>query len=289
MQTLLAGTLDLDRDRVAEELATAAAFAWSHAYSDYLCGGPWRSCMLWAPGADAGDGLVNHYNHGAAPGFSANGSQLPYLRKLVEENFDLGHLNFARLATVSNSVIIPHRDLLELGDIPAGERNTHRVHVPLVTPANCWVAERNTVYWMQPGDVWFFDASQVHSVAALSDQDRTHLILDFTDVTDPHALMGFDVSGPAGIPAERVRDRPPMDEAERAALARLAQVITLDNWRDVFSIVIKAGYRHDGGESFVWDTLSEIGRHARAAGVSAKIQELQRYFLLERTEGTVPS
>lgn len=281
MRTLLAGSLDVDRDRVAEELATAAEFAWSHAYTDYLCGGPWRSCMLWAAGGDSGDGVVTHYDHGRPSSFTGYGDRLPYLRKVIEENFDVGHLNFARLATVSNSVIIPHRDLLELGDIPEAERNTHRVHVPLVTPDNCWVSEGNTVYRMRVGDVWFFDAAKVHSVAALTELERTHLILDFTEVTDPYALMRLDVNRTAGIPAERVRERPPIEDAEREALYRLADVITLDNWRDVFSIVIKASYSRDGGEGFVWDTLGEIGRRA-GAEADAKIQELHRYFLLER-------
>lgn len=280
-QTKLAGRIPVDEDKIAEELAVAAEFQYSEAYSDYICGGPWKSCMLWAAGGDSGDGVVTHYDHTRATDVTEYGVRLPYLRQLVENSFDMTHLNFGRLAVISDAVTIPHRDLLELKDIPEDARNSHRVHVPLATNSDCYFTHDNIVYQMRVGDVWFFDAAKVHGAASMSRQPRVHLILDFADAAGT-ALARFDLDPDAAIPAERICRRPSLSDVELDAFLGLAKVISKDNWRDVFSIVIKAHYRVDGGASFVWDTLGRIGELSDDDYIRAKIPELHNYFLMER-------
>lgn len=283
VQTQLVGKLDMDESAILTELEEADAFRFSEAYSDYLCGGPWKSCMLWASGGQTGTGLITDYDHGHKSAITECGEKLPYLRKLVESNFNLDHLNFARLAVMSNSVTIPHRDMLELHDIPEDARSAHRVHVPLVTSENAYFTHGNIVYQMRAGEVWFFDASKVHGAAALSPDERTHLILDFSDTPRVDDLVTFDLHGTGSVPADRITKRPPLSEVERKNLLALAAIVDLDNYRDVFSIVIRNHYRHDGGENFVWETLDTIGRLSQNEAVRSKIQELHRFFLMERS------
>jgi hypothetical protein len=287
MRTRLVGAVDLQPDALAKDLATARDFSYSHAYSDYLCGGPWRSSMLWTTDGETRDGVITSYDHDGQPGFTPNGQQLPYLRDLIETNFDTERLNFVRLAAVSNSVIIPHRDLLELDEIPDDQRNTHRVHVPLATNEHCFFAEEDSVFSMRVGEVWILNAANIHSVAALSSEDRIHLILDFVGTGDPETLVRLPAGSARheGIPAERIRTRPPLEAARRAALVALADVITPENLRDVFSIVVKESFLRDGGPGFVWQTFTEIAERTTNAEVAAQITEMHRYFLLERTDG----
>jgi len=282
-RTQLAGRIDLDEQAITEDLGKAAGFGYSEAYSDYVCGGPWKSCMLWAAGGDVGDGLITNYDHTRKTTITEYGQQLPYLRSVVEKNFNLERLNFARLAVIADSVTIPHRDLLELGDIPEAERTTHRMHLSLVTNDDCFFTQDNVVYRMRPGEVWFFDAAKVHGAGSLTPERRIHLILDFAAVRDAQDLVRFPLEPAAGIPAENVYDRPPLAEAERRELIRLAEIIDQDNYRDVFSIVIRKSYRTDGGEDFVWKTLDEIGKLSKNESVRAKIAELHRFFLMERS------
>lgn len=282
-QTQLIGQLDVDADAVRKDLETAAGFVFSEAYSDYLCGGPWKSLMLWSSDGKAGDGLITNYDHGKRSAATEHGEQLPYLRGLIENHFDVDRLNFARIAVISNSVTVPHRDLLELSDIPEEVRNSTRVHVPLVTTEDAFFTQGNEVYRMHVGDVWFFDASQVHAAANLSTEPRTHLILDFSTVEDEADLVRFTPTPGLGIPKERIRERAPMTDRERADLLALAPLIDRDNIRDVFGIVIKKHYRKDGGASFVWDILDELGRRSPDPAVGARIEELHRYFLMERS------
>jgi len=283
MRTQHIGTLELDRPRLAEDLNTSAGFHYSEAYSDYLCGGPWKSCMLWASSGDSGDGLVTNYDYAKAPDITDYGKQLPYIWGLVADLVDLTRLNFVRLAVISDSVIIPHRDLLELEGIPSDSRNAHRMHIPLVTNDQCFFSADNKVYRMAEGEVWFFDAAQVHSAASLSSTPRVHLMLDFTDQESDEPLVKFQYSAEGGIPEDRVEKRPPMSAEDRAALMALGSLITMDNYRDVFSIVIKKHFRADGGDDFVWRTMREIAQNGHDAAVAARIDEMQRYFTLERS------
>jgi hypothetical protein len=60
------------------------------------CGGPWKSCVLWAPGGDRGDGLVTTYAYDQRPAFTEYGNQLPYLQELITNTVDVARLNFER-------------------------------------------------------------------------------------------------------------------------------------------------------------------------------------------------
>ncbi len=285
MRTHYVGSVALDPARLAKDLDRCRSFEWSEAYSDYVFGGSWKSLMLWARGGDAGDGVVTSYAYDKPSAFTEYGEQLPYVRELITSHADLTRLNFARLALVSDSVIIPHRDLLELSDLPDDARNAHRMHIPLATNDDCFFSEDNVVYQMREGEVWFLDASQVHSVAVLSGEARVHLMLDFVNMPgdDPLARVDGAASETDGIPADRVVARPPLTEAEGADLLNLAAVLTMDTFGEVFSIVIKKHFRRDGGDGFVWDTMTEIASATGDAEVLAHILELQRHYTLERS------
>lgn len=282
MRTYRIGKINIDRDALSYDIERIARFEFSEAYSDYVCGGPWKSCMLWTLSGDAGDGIVTHYDHRRQSAPTKYAEQLPYLSGLIRRLFDLEYLTFARLAIISNSVIIPHKDLLELSSVPSQARNTHRVHVPLVTNEQCYFSEGEIVYRMRCGEVWFFDSSNVHSAASFSNQKRLHLLLDFMDHKDPRKLVKFATDGPEEIPQDAICKRPEMSMEDRDALMGLARIIDMDNYRDVLSILIKKHYRATGGDGFIWDTALKIARDSRKPEVKAQLGQLHRYFLLER-------
>ncbi|WP_222106176.1 aspartyl/asparaginyl beta-hydroxylase domain-containing protein [Catellatospora sichuanensis] len=243
--------------------------------------------MLWTPGGADGDGVVTKYDHRQPGAFTEYGNQLPYLRELISTVVDLDRLNFVRLAKVQNSVGLPHRDLLELSDIPDDTRNAHRVHIPLATNENCFFSEGNTVYQMRRGEIWFLDASVIHSLAVLSTEARIHLMLDFANAPSEKPLItipGHSVD--AGIPEDRMVKRPPVTDADRASLLRLADVMTMETVDEIFSIVIKKHYRYDGGDDFVWSTMIDIAHASGDTEALRHIEELRRYFTIERSPYT---
>jgi len=284
MRTHFVGSVDLDQARLAKDLDRCRSLPWSEAYSDYVFGGSWKSCMLWARGGDAGDGVVTNYAYDQRSTFTPHADELPYLRELIECTADLSRLNFVRLALVAKSVIIPHRDLLELSDLNDDVRNAHRMHIPLATNENCFFGEDNVVYRMRQGEVWFLDASQIHTVAVLSDEQRIHLMYDFVNLPGDGPLT--TVAGATeenGIPADRIVPRPPLGDAERADLLGLSTVLTLDTFDEVFSMVIKTHFRRDGGDHFVWNTMMALARDSRDPAVLPHAVALHKHYTLERS------
>lgn len=284
MRTGYVATVELDEDRLAKDLGVSESFRYSEAYSDYLIGGPWKNALLWARGGETGDGVITHYAHDQAATFTEHGIELPYLQELILGSVDTSRLNFVRLARISDTVIVPHRDFLELGEIPEHARSAHRLHIPLVTHDGCLFSEENTVYRMGRGELWFFDASRIHSVASFTDAERVHLIFDFVDTVDAGPLVTLPDTNPqGGIPADRRVPRQPLPDARRAALLALADVLTMDTVDELFSIVIKHHFRFDGGVDFAWNTMRTLAGTCPDPAVLPHILALHRYFTLERS------
>ena len=284
MRTHYVASLELDEARLRKDLDHVATIGFSEAYSNYLIGGPWKSWVLWSPGGDRGDGVMTRYAFGERGSFTACGAQLPYLQEIITGVADLDRLNFVRLAAFSDSVIVPHRDLIEMAELPEANRTEHRVHIPLVTHDECYFSDRNVVYRMKEGEVWHFDASQVHAAASFVKEPRLHLIFDLVDIPSAEPLLKVgDATAEPIIPPERIIDRPKLTPADREAIAALSGVLTKDNLNEVFSIVIKKHFRFDGGEEFAWDTMTSLAAACADPDVPARTRELRRYFELERS------
>ncbi len=286
MLTQYVSTIPLNAARLEKDLAHSRSFRYSEAYSNYLIGGPWKSCMLWSAGGDTGDGLLSSYTQDRGSSFTEYGQQVSYLQEIITSVADLTRLRFARLAVFSKSVIVPHRDFIELGDVPEDARCAHRLHIPLATNDECFFSQGNTVYRMLKGEVWHFDATQIHSVASFSEDPRIHLIFDFVDRPEPRPLVTIENEGNGGIPAERIVSRPQLGDDARANLLGLSCLLTKDTFAEIFGIVVKTEFRYDGGKNFAWETITEIAGNSKDPQVLAHVLELRRYYTLERPTGS---
>lgn len=284
MQTQRVDTLTLDEERLRKDLDTITATPFSEAYSNYLIGSPWKNWVLWSPGGDRGDGDMAKYDYAESASFTECARGLQYLQEVITSVVDTGRLNFVRLAMISDCVIVPHRDYIELADLPEEKRHEHRVHVPLVTHDECFFSDGEIVYRMCEGEVWFLDAAQVHAAASFAKQPRIHLILDMVPPLSAEPLLKVGDGRTDGtVPADRVIPRPPLPAADRTALAGLAGVLTRDTFNEVFSIVIKKHFRYDGGEDFAWEIMSALAEACPDPEVGVRTRELRRYFELERS------
>ena len=101
---------------------------------------------------------------------------MPELNAWIEATFRLDLLRLARIHSLGDGVLIPHRDFVEfLDEKPAWTR----IHIPIMTNDQCLHAEEDTVFRMRLGEVWHFDASRLHSATNFSAQRRLNLCLDF--------------------------------------------------------------------------------------------------------------
>jgi L-proline cis-4-hydroxylase len=284
VRTQMLGQLSIDEQRLTEELDRSRSFDYSEQYAEFQSGSrPWQTCMLWSVGGEIGDGVIARYDTSRPCVPTTFGEQLPYLHEIIEGCFEVQHLLFARMVVMTDNVLVPHRDFVEFTERPAEARATHRLHVPLKTADDCLFMEDNTIYRMRVGEVWSLDVSRPHSAAVLWDTRRVHLILDFADVPDAD-LLKFAFDPATGIPGSNLIDRPPLSDREREALLGLAGAVDCENIKEILGLVIRKQYRKDGGDNFVWDTMSEIGRRSGDEAVRARVKDLFQHCMLERAE-----
>lgn len=282
MRTQLLGRLDLDQERLSKDLERSLDLHYSEPYMEFNFGRPWKSVMLWAPGGGVGDDIIAHYDITKPSGVTAHGEYLPYISEIIQDNFVTENVTFARLAVVSDMVMVPHRDYVELsGD--AHQRAAHRLHVCLATSEDCVFTDEDVVYQMKAGEVWFLDASRLHGAGVISPARRVHLILDLADV-DTGQLLAFDATPSGGIPEASIRQRPPLSDQEREAVLSLASIVDLDNLSEIFALVVKKDYRAYGGPDFVWSTMREVARLSGNPEIVAKIASWHKHCVLERVE-----
>jgi hypothetical protein len=282
MRTQRLGRLDLDLERLAKDLEASLDLHYSEPYMEFNFGRAWKSVMLWAPGGDVGDDIIAHYDWSQPSGVTAHGEKLPYIREIIEENFAVENVTFGRLAVVSDMVMVPHRDYVELS-ASEHRRAAHRLHVSLATSEDCVFTDEDVVYQMKAGEVWFLDASRLHGAGVISDARRVHLILDLADMSQDE-LLRFDRTPSVGIPETSIRKRPRMTGAQREAVLSLASIVDLDNLPEVFAMVVKKDYRVDGGPNFVWSTMREIAKRSGKEEIVTKINDWHKHCVLERVE-----
>lgn len=269
----LIGTVPIEPARIDADLAEVEPFGFVDSYTEFVCGS-WRTCMLWNATGDGGDPRIRDYSGPAQ--ITEQGRKLAYLEELMTSHFDLEKLRFARVTRLApGSVVVPHRDYVEL------ESDLVRIHVPLQTAPEAYASEEETIYRMGLGEVWFLDATKVHSIANFSKRNRIHLLLDFHA---PQASSVFNQrqDGPWGMPATSIIPRRPLRPGEHEAFRALARVIDPANFADVLAMIIKRYFAAamDAGEVFTW--LREIAADSKDPDVLSRAQWLEEHCLTSR-------
>ena len=270
-ETRRIGTIEVDAERAAADLAAVDPFGYLIAYDEFICGS-WRTCMLWNGSGDGKDTQICGYD-GAAR-MTAFGASVGYVQELLEATFDLEDLRFARLTRLGpGTVAVPHRDFLEL------DSDLTRIHIPLETADACYASEESTIYRMRLGDVWSLDASRPHSIANFSTGNRTHLLVDFA--TEPHCAVRPDGSDDS-IPIDAIVPRRPLRPGEREAFARLADIVDPTNMKDILSMLIRRYFVADMEVTDVFRWLSEIAADSGDDEVLDQARRLEEHSLVAR-------
>jgi L-proline cis-4-hydroxylase len=265
------GTIEVDEERAAADLAAVDPFGYLTAYDEFICGS-WRTCMLWNGSGDGADTQICEYDGPARR--TEFGARVGYVERLLEATFDLSGLRFARLTRLGpGSVAVPHRDFLEL------DSDLTRIHIPLETAENCYASEGSTIYRMRLGEVWLLDASRPHSIANFSTGNRTHLLVDFA--TEPDCAVRPDGSDD-GIPTDAIVPRRPLRPDEREAFTRLAEIVDPSNVKDVLSMLIRRYFVAEMEVTDVFRWLSEIATDSGDDDVVDVVRGLEERSLVAR-------
>jgi hypothetical protein len=230
--------------------------------------------MLWNATGDGRNAEISDYSGPAH--MTERGRKLSYIEELMSNNFDLDKLKFARLTRLSpGSVVVPHRDYVEL------KSDLCRIHVPLVTAAGAYASETETIYHMARGQVWFLDATKVHSIANFSEVARVHLLLDFAAANPSSVFLG-EAANSRELPGASIIPRQALDPGEHDAFLALAMVIDPTNLMDVVAMLIKRYFVAGMEVLDVFNWLRDIAEASGDPDVLERVKWLESHALTSR-------
>lgn len=275
MKTQRIGLFRVEQHLLKQDIDTISKFQFSDIYDEFVCGGNLKSCILWNESGQVKDNALVTYDNPAQK--TQYGIQLPYINELITRHFNTKQLRFARVLMLTpGSVFMPHRDYLEL------KRDLLRFHLPLKTDENCFNSEESTVYHMNVGEVWYINASKIHSAASFSNQNRMHLVLDFeyTDVLGDILLAVYDKK--PSIPVESILQRKKVSQQDINNIYALHSLVDSHNFFDIFAIVIKQYFKSAITAVKVYEWLKEVALRSDNSKIIEKVYYWEAHCLRTR-------
>ncbi|CCM80236.1 aspartyl/asparaginyl beta-hydroxylase domain-containing protein [Rhizobium mesoamericanum] len=277
MTTRILGMVEFDRRRLETDLATLANAKFSTAYSDFACG-KWESCMLRnRSGMQDEDTVVIHDAPAVATPLCRS---VPYFNELLETHFDTNAMRYARIIRISeNACIIPHRDYLEL------DAKFARMHLVLDTNERCMNTEKDRIYHMGLGEIWFLNASVPHSAGCFSSTPRVHLMVDFQGTRLPEEVVR-KTEQPLGSNS-MVDTREEWSNEALECVLGLSEIISEANYREIVSILAKLHFFYKVDCQAMYGWLKELCRRRGDPALIEKTDRLERFYLIDRAAGEV--
>lgn len=266
------GRVDLDQTRLEIDLATIQNLPLNSGYSDYSRGNPgWRNCVLANHSGDASEHVFGGHDQRAIA--TEHLARVPYVAELLDAVFNRDHLLWARLFICHDGMLIPHRDYL---DLPEDEFT--RVHLALRRGPRSLHSERDKVYRMREGEIWFVDGTVDHAASSFDGAPRTYLTCDFP------AGIAFDEL----VPDPRIRARrevpdfvarKPLPDDFGDRLRGLAALVDESGVDDAIAILSRAHLTYEVDCGQVYDWLAESATEVGNTVVAGLARERRRYFL----------
>ncbi|PXX56277.1 L-proline 3-hydroxylase-like protein [Nocardia tenerifensis] len=284
MRTQLIGKIEFDQVRLSADLDRSLEVTYAEPYDEFACGRPWKSVMLLAPGGGEG-GVLADFDPRRPSAFTKAGEHLPYIQEIIRDNFAMEHVTFARLVALTDGVLVPHCDYVEMSTDVERQRIAHRVHIVLSTSESAKFNETDSVYRMREGEIWAIDVTRPHSAGVIDNTRRVHLLVDLAYVDDAADLFTFDADLSGNFPQANICDRPTLSDAEREGILSMSSVIDEENFMQVMGLVVRKHYRNDGGPDFVWRSMNEIAERSGNSTIVKMVSDLYRHTNIVRIEG----
>jgi len=258
-----------------EELHTMLTFADDNRdYSEFHVG-DWKSFVILNQTGIDTDGMVVDRGLPAKP--TQRGLLLPVLNAWIGSKFDMSRLKLARIHSLGDGVLVPHRDFVEFHTQP-----WTRIHVPLLTNINCLHSDTESVFHMRSGEIWFLDASNLHSAINYSAGRRLNLCLDF-DLCGESVEAAFRKSHPSAEYKNEPQfvQRPPLGDSFDQELSSLAATLTESNLYQAVGLLSKVHFFRNTKVADFFDWLAVI---AERSGKRSLLTKTERYIGFLRDE-----
>jgi hypothetical protein len=247
-------------------------------YSEFHFG-DWKSFVVWNQTGIDDDGMVADRGLAARP--TPRSSALPELNDWINATFDMSRLKLVRIHSLGDGVLVPHRDFVEFDSTP-----WTRVHVPLLTNLGCLHSEGDAVFHMRSGEIWFLDASNLHSAINYSAGRRLNLCLDFDLRGEPveAALRQVNLAARGAIEPQLVK-RPPLGDMFDDELNSLAATLNESNLRQAVGLLSKVHFFRDADIGAFFNWLPGLAERTEDASLQTKVGQYVRFLRDERKMG----
>jgi putative nonproteinogenic amino acid hydroxylase len=266
--------VDVDRPEIAADLAVIDALPARSTYSEYSFGS-WHSHVLANP---SGDELDDDFRpHGPAAQATSLGRRLGAIMALVDETFVPDALQWVRIFTLSDGLLVPHVDFLEF------DTQCTRLQLPLRTTPAALHSEAESVLHLRAGELWWLEARVPHAACSPAGPSRIALSLDFTVPPERIAECLRAPAEPAGEP--QLVERPPLLATELEALLGLAATLDRTSVREVLRLYALVHFRRTAHAAACYDWLIAAARRAGAGGLAERAVAFRSFCLHTRAYG----
>ncbi|TCK24595.1 aspartyl/asparaginyl beta-hydroxylase domain-containing protein [Pseudonocardia endophytica] len=275
------GLIDFDTDRLAADLAYLAAVPRGAEDYDEFSNGIWQNVQLRNATGSVDDGLFRDVDGPAR--VTVHGERTAYLTELVERVFDTSRLTMARTRNLVDGIVVPHRDFVEL------ERDSSlyfRILICLQGNPGAFHSEESGVVSMRTGEIWYLDASQVHSAVNFSLDSRQLLCLDFTfDGPYDESEVFRDTAFHRPFLEPCTPERAAFTDEALSVVHRIAGTLNRGNFKELVFLVSKLHFVYDIPAGRTYDLLDELAQRCGDPALIEKSARLREFMIGTRTLG----
>lgn len=255
MNSQIVGVIELEPKAIQRELNKIAQLEFNDTeYSNYVFGG-WKNCVLRNATASYRDTTLREYEGYSQPTELAK--NLDYVNSIISNTFNLKYLKWLRIFVCQQGVLLPHRDYLEM------KKGFTRLHVSLQTDLTCLHSEEDKVFHMRVGEIWFLDATKIHSACSLSNSARISLCLDFVpEVPIQELIKNHTIYNEGSLPKPYIVEREILSRKDLENILTMSNTVNEDNFDQIVESLARVHFLKQANAIEMFDWLIKIARNS---------------------------
>ncbi|MEP3349591.1 MAG: aspartyl/asparaginyl beta-hydroxylase domain-containing protein [Marinomonas sp.] len=275
------GKLNLDQSKLVNEIKNLNNSSKISEEYDEFSSGYWENLTLW--NHNGNDENTEYSNFSGSAKKTKKTKEYPYINSLINKNFKVENLKMARIRMLSDAVLIPHKDFVEL------DRNQSyiRVFIPLNDAKQSFHCEENFVFRMRPGEIWHLNAESIHNAINFSPKRRISLCLDFAfdyEVTSLKEIFSEEgnILSNSNYEIEEII-RPNLDKKQiNSLIFGVSQIINKYNFKELVFVLSKINFMYNIPANDFYDILLDICNRSKNNDLIKKAYNLKRYMIEKR-------
>lgn len=274
MNSRIVGSIKIEAEALQKEVNKILQLEFNTEYADYVFGG-WKNCVLWNGTGFHHDTTLREYEGQAQPTELAK--NLDYVNSIVTNTFNVQYLKWLRVFVCQQGVLLPHRDYLEM------EKGFTRLHMPLQTDLTCLHSEEDEVFHMRIGEIWFLDATRIHSACSLSNTARVSLCLDFEpEVSLNEIIKYYSTSSDCHLPKACIIKREILRPEDLKTLFNFGSIVNEDNFDWIVESLAKIHFIKQVNATAMFDWLIQIAHNSGSKKLIQKALSMKKFAIEER-------